>query len=127
MEALAELPRVEAIMERVLKLDEAFYFGGPHLFKGILLATRPPVAGGDLARSKLHFQKAIEYSNDQFLLSRVYYADIYARRVLDRELYVTTLKKVLETPVDKVPEMTLLNTVAQRRAEKLLNEVEEYF
>jgi hypothetical protein len=39
--ALAELPRVEALMQRVLHLDEQFYYGGPHLFMGILLASRP--------------------------------------------------------------------------------------
>jgi hypothetical protein len=34
MEAIAELPRVELMMRRVLELDEGFYYGGPHLFMG---------------------------------------------------------------------------------------------
>jgi hypothetical protein len=127
MEALAELPRVEALMERVLDLDEGFYFGGPHLFKGILLASRPPIAGGDLERARVHFLKAIEYSGDQFLMTRVYYAEFYARKTLNRELYVKILTEVLQTPADRAPELTLLNTVAHRKAENMLRDVNEFF
>ena len=43
VEAMAELPWVEALMERVLQLDPGYYYGGAHLFKGILL-VRPPGA-----------------------------------------------------------------------------------
>ena len=127
MAALAELPRVEALMKRVLELDEQFYFGGPHLFMGIWFAARPKMAGGDLARAQHHFQKALEFSQDKFLMTQVYYADQYARRTFDRKLFVATLENVLETPVDKIPQLTLLNTVAHKRAKKLLEQVDTYF
>jgi hypothetical protein len=125
--AVAELPRVEALMRRALALDETYYYGGPHIFMGVLYASRPRVAGGNLELSKEHFLKAIEIGQGKFLAADVYYADYYARKAFDRELFVATLKKVLETPADIVPELTLLNTVARHKAEALLDKTDEYF
>jgi hypothetical protein len=125
--ALAELPRVEALMRRALVLDESYYYGGPHLFMGVLYASRPAVAGGSLERSREHFLKAIQIGHGRFLAAYVYYADYYARRAFDRELFVSVLQKVLETPADTVPELTLLNTVARQKAEALLGKTDDYF
>jgi hypothetical protein len=127
MAAIAELPRVEALMKRVLVLDEQFYYGGPHLFMGIWFASRPKIAGGDLAQAKHHFNKALAFSQNQFLMTQVYYADQYARKAFDKDLFVATLEKVLETPADSIPELTLLNTVAHKRAKEMLKQVDEYF
>jgi tetratricopeptide (TPR) repeat protein len=127
MEAMAELPRVELMMRRSLELDEGFYYGGPHIFMGVWLASRPAVAGGDLQKAQEHFLRALELGDGKFLMAYVYYADNYARRALDKELFVTTLEKVLETPADCAPELTLLNIVAQQKARELLARVDEYF
>jgi hypothetical protein len=127
MEALAELPRVEALAKRVLELDEGFYYGGPHLFMGIWYASRPQIAGGDLTKAQSHFQKALEFSQGKFLMTNIYYADHYARRALDKELFVSTLQKALDTPADQIPELTLLNTVAHKKAEEMLGQVDDYF
>ncbi|MGD2187479.1 MAG: TRAP transporter TatT component family protein [Desulfobacterales bacterium] len=127
MAALAELPRVEALMKRVLALDEQFYYGGPHLFMGIWFASRPKIAGGNLTTAQLHFQKALEFSQNKFLMTHVYYADQYARKAFDKQLFISTLEKVLATPADRIPELTLLNTVAHKKAKKMLEQVDEYF
>ena len=60
-------------------------------------------------------------------MAYVYYADVYARKAFDRELFASTLKKVLDTPADTVPELTLMNTVARQKARDLLEKTEEYF
>jgi len=127
MAALAELPRVEALVKRVLVLDEQFYYGGPHLFMGIWFASRPKIAGGDLAKARHHFNKALELSQGKFLMTEIYYADQYARKTFDKDLFVSTLEKVLDTPADKIPELTLLNTVAHKKAKEMLAEVDDYF
>jgi len=127
MEAMAELPRVELMMRRVLALDEGFHYGGPHLFMGIWYASRPPMAGGDLYLAQEHFTRALELGQHQFLMTYVYFADYYARKTFDKQLFTETLQKVLETPVDNVPELTLLNTVAHRKATQMLQEADDYF
>lgn len=127
MEAMAELPRVEWMMQRVLELDEGFYYGGAHLFMGIWYSSRPRMFGGDLKKSQEHFLRALHFGQGKFLMAYIYYANHYARQALDKELFLSTLQKVLEAPVDRAPELTLLNTVAQKKAKDLLNRVEEYF
>lgn len=127
MEALAELPRVELMMKKVLELDEGFYYGGPHIFMGIWFASWPRDAGGDLKKAQKHFQRALEMGQGKFLMTYVYYANFYARHALDKDLFVSTLQKVLDTPPDILPEVTLLNAVARRKAADLLHHKEEIF
>ncbi len=125
--AMADLPWVEALMERALQLDPGFYYGGPHLFKAILLSARPEQFGGNLKKAEEHFKKAMDYGQGKFLMTDVYYAEYYARQTLNRDLFVSTLKKVLETSARIEPDLTLANTLAQRKAKKLLARVDEFF
>jgi len=127
MEALSELPKVEWMMGRVLELDEEFYYGGPHLFMGIWYASRPKIAGGDLQKAHEHFTKALELGQGKFLMAYVYYAKYYARKMMDKELFISTLQKVLETPAETSPNLILANTVAKKEAKELLSRVGDYF
>jgi hypothetical protein len=127
IEAVAELPRVEGMMQRVLELDEGFYYGGPHLFMGVLLASKPRIAGGNPEKARAHFLRAFDLGQEKFLMAYVYYADVYARKVLDKELFTSTLQFVLGAPIDRTPELTLLNTVAKKKAQELLGRAGEYF
>ena len=127
MEAMAELPRVEKMMKRVLELDEAFYYGGAHIFMGVLDASRPGVAGGNLKRARNHFLKAIELGEEKFLMANIYYANYYAKKAFDRGLFISILQKTLEIPADITPELTLLNTVAHKKAKEMLDRVDDYF
>jgi len=127
MEAMSELPRVEWMMKRALELDERYYYGGPHLFMGIWFASRPKIAGGDLKKAQEHFLKALDLGQGNFLMAYVYYANYYARKMMNKDLFTSNLQKVLETPADTSPDLVLVNTVAKKQAKELLSHVEEYF
>jgi len=126
-EAMADLPWVEALMDRVLQLDPGYYYGGAHLFKAVLLSARPEQFGGNLKAAEDHFRKAREYGKGKFLPGDIYFSEYYARRTLNRNLFVSTLNRVLATPADTEPDLTLANTLAQRKAKKLLSQVDEIF
>jgi len=127
IEAISELPRVESLMKRALELDEGFYYGGPHLFMGIWFASRPKIVGGDLKKAQEHFLKALDLGQGKFLMAYVYYANYYARKMTDKDLFTSTLQKVLETPPETSPDLVLINTVAKKQAKELLSHVGEYF
>ena len=127
MEAMAQLPRVEVLMKRALLLDEAYYYGGPHLFMGLWFGSRPKMAGGNLDLARKHFQKAIELGDGKFLMAYIYYAEYYAKKTFDKALYLSILENVHKTPADIVPDLTLLNTIAHKRATQLMQEADEYF
>ncbi len=125
--AIAEQPKLVALMERVLELDEGYFHGGPHLFFGVYYGVKPRAFGGkpDLARD--HFEQALTFSGEAFLMTRVLYAQYYARQVFDRELYESLLSQVLEAPVENFPENRLMNEVARVKARTLMELAEDYF
>ncbi len=127
VEGMADLPKVEALMDRVLQLDPGYYYGGPHLFKAILLSARPVQFGGNLDQAKAHFKEALNYSQGKFLMTSIYFAQYYAKQRLDRDLFVKTLKQVLSVPADSDPDLTLINTLAHEKAKKLLAQVDDFF
>jgi hypothetical protein len=127
VDAMADLPMIEATMKRIMELDDAFYYGGPHLLMGVYLAAKPAILGGNPAKAKQHFDRAFALGSGKILMSRVLFAQYYARGVSDRVLFTTTLQEVLATRADEVPELTFVNTVAKEKARQLLEKTEAYF
>ena len=54
-------------------------------------------------------------------------AKFYARQTFDRILYENLLRKVLDSSPDAHPDYTLQNVAAQKQAEVLMGQVDEYF
>jgi TRAP transporter TatT component family protein len=124
--AVAELPWVEAVLERTLALDETYEDGAVHGYLGILNSLRPPALGGKPDVAREHFERAIELSGGRDLSIKVEYARRYARLVFDQELHDRLLTEVLNAPVD-APGKTLFNVLAKKEAETLLASSKEYF
>ncbi len=124
--AVAELPWVQAVLERALALDETYERGAIHGYLGILNALRPPALGGRPDVARQHFERAIELSGGRDLSIKVEYARRYARLVFDQELHDRLLTEVLNAPVE-APLFTLFNVLAKQEAESLLATSREYF
>jgi hypothetical protein len=124
--AVAELPWVEAVLARVLALDESYEQGAVHGYVGILNSLRPPALGGNPDVARQHFERAIELSAGRDLSIKVEYAKRYARLMFDQELHDRLLTDVLGAPVE-APLLTMFNVLAKQEAEILLAESEEYF
>ena len=127
LEALVEMPMLEATMLRILELDGEFYYGSPHLLMGAYLAAKPTIIGGNISEAKEHFDQALALGEGKVLTAKVLFAKYYARRIGDRTLFKETLQEVLAAPVDTVPELTLSNVLAQEKARRLLEQTDEYF
>ncbi|MGW8369811.1 MAG: TRAP transporter TatT component family protein, partial [Gammaproteobacteria bacterium] len=126
LSAVAELPWVEAALQRTLELDEAHENGAVHTYLGIVNSLRPPALGGKPDLAKSHFERAIELSAGRDLSIKVEYARYYARLMFDQELHDRLLREVLAAPVEHEG-YTLLNTLAQEDARALLDSSREYF
>jgi hypothetical protein len=125
-DAIADLARVRALLERILALDEAYADGGPHVYVGVLDTLLPPAMGGKPEEGRKHFERAIELSGGRDLLAKVTYARQYARLVFDRELHDRLLTEVLAAE-PRVPGLTLQNVVAREQARALLDSADAYF
>jgi len=124
--AIAELARVKYLMSRVLALDENWADGGAHLYMGGLETILPAAMGGRPEIGRQHFERAIELAAGEYLMTKVIYAEQYAKLTFNKSLYEQLLNEVLAA--DPIKEgLTLTNVLAQQRARVLLAESDDYF
>jgi hypothetical protein len=124
--AIADLPKIQSLLERVVALDPAHDRGQAWTYLGVLNSLRPEAIGGKPAEGKRDFEKAIELSGGRNLYAKTLYAEFYARLVFDQELHDRLLNEVLSAdPIAR--DFTLMNVLAQDRARKLLETGKDYF
>jgi tetratricopeptide (TPR) repeat protein len=117
---------VKAIMQRCLDLDQEFFFYGPDRYFGVFYARAPAMSGGDLGKSKHHFEISLEKFPNYFA-TRVLMADDYAVKAQDKNLYRELLEYVLQGDPESLPDAAPENRCEQRKAKLLLPEIEERF
>lgn len=124
--AIADIPKVQTLLERVVALDPAHAGGEPYLYLGVLATLRPASLGGQPEQGKAFFEKALALSQGRNQMVRVLYAEKYARLVFDRDLHDRLLNEAIAAD-PRAPGLTLINTLAQQRAAALLASGDDYF
>jgi hypothetical protein len=124
--AVAQIPKLSALFRHSILLNEQYDSGGAHLYMGVLSSQIPPSVGGKPEQARFHFEKAQSISKNKNLMVNVLFAEHYARLVFDQELHDQLLKDVLSSRVSE-PGMTLINTLAQKRASELLAQSQDFF
>jgi hypothetical protein len=125
--AFIELPKVEAMMQRVMELDSTYFYGGAHLFFGSLNGMKPRMLGGNPQLAKSWFERNLKLTDGKFLLTYIYLAKYYAAKTLNEEAFDAYLNTVLETPADVLGEMPLLNAIAKKKARYLKSRTSDLF
>ncbi len=124
--AIADLPKLQALLIRVNEIDAHYDNGGASLYLGVINSIRPASLGGRPEEGKTYFEKALELSAGHNQMVRVLYAQFYARLVFDQALHDRLLNEVLVAdPV--APRLTLINTLAKQKAKALLESGKDYF
>ena len=124
---LVELPRVKLMMTRVLELDEAYFFGGPHIFFGTLFGNLPELLGGNPENARYHLERAIELNEGKYLMAKFLLAKYVAFPAQDRIHFEQVLQDILSAPPDLFPDQGLANQLAKRRAERWVKRADELF
>ncbi len=123
---LGQKDNVKATMDRVLELDPTFYYGGPHRYFGAFYAIAPAFAGGDLEKSRVHFNKSLEISAT-YIGTKVLWAAELAVKEQDEETFEKLLNEVIATPDDVIPDVKAEILVEKQKARELLADKEELF
>ena len=122
--AVADLGRVEHLLQRIIDLQPEYARGRAQLYLGVLRTQIPAAMGGDPLRGRYHFERALEYSQSRDLMAKVEFARSYARLVFDKALHDRLLHEVLAAD-PREPDLTLSNTLAQRLARSMMKD--DYF
>lgn len=123
---LGQKDNVKATMDRCLELDPTFFYGGPHRYFGAYYAVAPAFAGGDLEKSKVHFNKSLEIEPN-YVGTKVLWAAELSTKEQDEDTFEALLNEVLAAPDDAIPELRPEIIVEKAKAKELLAEQGELF
>lgn len=124
---IGDLPKVEAMIDRALELNESFDHGAIHAFLITYEMNRNGAAGDPVARARKHFDRAVELSGGQMAGPMVSYAEAVCVQRQDLAGFKSLLERALAVNPDLKPEWRLNNLVMQRRARWLLSRTDELF
>jgi len=124
---LADLSKVQALIEFVAEKNPSFYYGGAYLFLATVEGSTPKALGGNPKKAKEYFEKALTINGGKFLMTQLYYAKVYAVNTQNQPLFKSLLKQVENASIDDVPEIRLANVIAKQKARRLLAQENELF
>jgi predicted anti-sigma-YlaC factor YlaD len=124
---LAEIPIMEAMIDRALELDEGFDHGAIHTFMIGYEMVRQGRSGDPAARARAHFARALDLSAGADVSALVALAESVCVPQQQRTEFESMLGRALQFDVNHAPANRLSNLVMQRRARWLLAHADELF
>jgi len=124
---MAEIPQMEALIDRALALDESFAAGAIHSFLISYEPSRQGVAGDAAGRSRKHFERAIELTQGAQAGPFVAYVEAVCVESQDVKQFDALLNRALAIDADAHPETRLENLFMQRRARWLVSRRDDLF
>lgn len=124
---LVEIPRMEALIDRALQLDEAWNHGAIHGFLIGYEMSRPGDSAHAPVRARAHFQRAVELSGGREAGPYVTLAESVSVETQDAREFDEMLASALAINPDADPGSRLVNLVMQRRARWLRTHQDDLF
>jgi hypothetical protein len=126
-ELVAQIPVMEALMDRALELDESYHEGAIHTFLVTYEMSRRGASGNAAARARSHFERAMALSGGTEAAPLVALAEAVAVKEQNLKEFESLLNRALAINADAKPESRLGNLIMQRRARWLLSRKAELF
>jgi hypothetical protein len=127
LSAVSGLGNAAVLMQRVLELEDDFYFGGAYMFFGVYYGGRSPMLGGNFALAEQNFTRAAEINDNKLLMVDLLAAEYLYRQQLNQTAFHDRLVFILDAPDNLYPEMALVNGIARQRAAYLLEMEDQWF
>jgi TRAP transporter T-component len=119
LDAAADLPMIRAMIEHVVAVDPGYESGTGLVFLGGLYAQTPADFGGDPAKGKAYFERALALTERKSHVVQLNYAKLYALTTGDQKLFRALLDEILD-PRDQGNPVRLSNKIARMHAELLV-------
>jgi predicted anti-sigma-YlaC factor YlaD len=123
---VADLPKVSALIDRALAVDEAWDRGAIHAFMVTYSMARPDQPENRDAAAKRHFDRAIELTRGRAAAPYVSWAEAVCLPREDRACLEQAVTAALAIDADAEPDIRLANTAMQRRAAWLKANVDRW-
>jgi predicted anti-sigma-YlaC factor YlaD len=124
---IPEIPRFEALIDRVLEVDEAYDEGTAHTFMITYEMSRLNAKPNRLALAKVHFDRAVALGGGHQAGPLVAYAENVLVAQKDKTEFQNMLRQALRLDINASPANRELNLAVQRRARWLLSRIDKLF
>ncbi len=121
------IPAAKALMDRVLALDPGYGNGSIHEFYCLYYGSLPEYMGGDPAKARDHYRRAMEQSRGRSTSAPLNLATTVSVKEQNLAEFRELLAAVLKVGLDDDPDNRLLNTINQRRARWLNDHAADLF
>jgi predicted anti-sigma-YlaC factor YlaD len=124
---ISDLPKVDALLQRALELDEDFDRGALQSLMITYETVRQGVEGDAYERARRRYERALELSGGQLVGPHLSLAEAVSIPTENREEFLRLMAAALAVDVHALPEVRLANVVLQHRARWLKARVDDYF
>lgn len=118
--------RIFKMISHVYKTAPDYFHGAADRYFGAFYAVAPAFAGGDLDKSKSHFEATIA-KEPNYLGSYVLAAELYTTKAQAPEAFDEFLAKVMSTPADALPDVAPENAIEKKKAQALIAKKADLF
>ena len=126
-EWVVQLPKIGKLLETGMLLDPEWNFGSFYTAMISYTLIRHDARDNKMDIAKSFFQKAVDVSKGQDLSPYISYAQNIAITEQDKNEFTNMLYKALNIDIYANPEVTLSNYINRKKANWLLDNIEEYF
>jgi hypothetical protein len=123
---VADVDAVRALLRRTLALDEDWDRGALHEAM-ISVEGLPKAMGGSPERAREHFRRALALSGGKRASLFLQLAENVSVPAQDRDEFERLLRQALAVELDSAPDLRLSNRIAQDRARRLLDGIDDLF
>ena len=117
---------IREIMAFCLNAEPTYFYYAPDRYFGAFFARAPSFSGGDMNKSREHFEASIAAA-PQYLDTRTLYAEEYAIKEADQALFEQLLTYNLNADPNVDPAITPENICAQKKSKQLMEDINEFF
>jgi hypothetical protein len=123
---LSHKDEIRAVMEFCLDEAPLYWYQAPDRYFGVFYAKAPGFAGGDMRKSAAHFNISID-AQPNYFGTRILMAEEWAIKEDNRPLFEELVNYVLNGDPNSLPDIVPENLCEQRKAKKLMAEIDDTF
>ena len=126
-EWIIQLPKIGLLLDEGMKLDSSWNFGSFYTAMISYSIVKHDAKEDKFIVAQNYFKKAVEASDGQDLAPYISYAENIAVSTQNKKEFTNMLYKALNIDIYANPELTLTNYIGRKRANWLLDNIDELF
>lgn len=127
VETIADLPKLNILLDRLVEMNENYFYSAPLTLKSTMLCATPKMFGGKPNEGIKLMEKALKNSERSFLVSQLMYLEHCIPQVQDKAKFRKLSKEIQNKKIDEPKDLRLINKSVKTKLPYIKNKVNELF